>query len=203
MGGKLDISLNNKPKPLRCALYARVSLDKLEGEDERWQDPDRQLVPMRSFVELNGWQNCGEFVDRMSGKEKERPHFRIMLLKAVAKQFDIILFSELDRFSRFKPLDALFVIDRLKKYGVAVKSLTEAFIDTRDENPSSQIILYLIAWVAEQERKRISHRVKTGIANKKAKGMWHGGRQVGSKDSHKRHRRWLKKPDTDVEDLFK
>ena len=43
---------------VRVVVYARISTSDNE------QDPLTQLLPLREFVQAQGWQACGEFVDR-------------------------------------------------------------------------------------------------------------------------------------------
>src|SRR5690242_12483216 len=46
---------------LRAGLYARVSTE------DRGQDPETQLRPLREYAERRGFGVVGEFVDRASG----------------------------------------------------------------------------------------------------------------------------------------
>jgi DNA invertase Pin-like site-specific DNA recombinase len=51
------------------------------------------------------------------------------------------------------------------------------------------VLLAFAGWMAEQESKRKSDRVKAGIARRKAEGKPFGGRKPGSKDRKPRARR--------------
>ena len=208
---------------MRVFLYARVSTDAAK----EWQDPNRQLVPMREYCQKKGWEVVAEFIDFLSGSDRHRPEFRQMLIRAKNGECDLIFVDELSRLSRFSATDALFLIKRLKdKYKVSIKSHSEQYIDTQEENPLGEVFLFFISWIAAQERKLIKARVKSGIANKRkclkspdgkhkvenakcilcgaeGKAIWKGGRPKGCRDAQQRERRWKVKPAVDVEDLFK
>src|ERR1035437_5843580 len=89
---------------MRIALYARVSTK------DKGQDHENQLRELRALVTRkasDGWAVAGEFVDRVSGKTADRPAFRRMFDAASRKEFDLVLFWSLDRFSREGVLETL------------------------------------------------------------------------------------------------
>lgn len=151
---------------MKVAIYARVSLDS-DKESKQFQDPNNQLIPLREFAELKGWETT-EFVERASGGSN-RPIFREMLGRAMTLEFKGILFYSFDRFSREGILDTLSYVRRLKSRGVWLKSLKEEWFDT--EGPFSELMLAMFSWFAEFERKKISDRTKAGLARKKAMGV--------------------------------
>jgi DNA invertase Pin-like site-specific DNA recombinase len=194
---------------MRAALYIRVSMENVgteEKADPREQNPDLQLQPLRDYLQTHQMQEIGVFIDRMSGSEKTRPEFRRMLLKAKAQEFDIILVWKIDRFARFEPIESLLTLYKLNRMGVHVRSITEPYIDTTDSNPIPHewrlVVMSMILSGAYAERKKISERTQAGIHVKKKSGAWKGGRPKGSKDSKPRARRWDKKPDVSVDDMF-
>ncbi len=82
---------------MKIALYARVSTK------DKGQEYENQLRELRAFVERkssDGWTLAQEYVDKASGKTADRPAFRRMFEDASRKEFDMILFWSLDRFSR-------------------------------------------------------------------------------------------------------
>ena len=54
-------------KNLRAGLYARVSTE------DKGQDPETQLRPLREYAERRGFLVAGEFVDKASGTTEQRP----------------------------------------------------------------------------------------------------------------------------------
>jgi DNA invertase Pin-like site-specific DNA recombinase len=66
-------------------------------------------------------------------------------------------------------------IRTLRTYGVQFESLTEAHF--RTTGPAGDLMLAIAAWIAQQERIRISERTKAGLARAKAQGRV-GGRRA-------------------------
>ena len=77
-------------------------------------------------------------------------------------------------------------LERLKRNGVAIKSLQESWLDTRDEG-LGQLLLAIFSWVAQQERKRIVERTKAGLERAKREGKTLG-RPKGKRDGKLRNR---------------
>ncbi|MFH1916847.1 MAG: recombinase family protein [Nanoarchaeota archaeon] len=174
---------------MKVALYARVSLDESDLADRRFQDLENQFVPLREWANVQGWEVVGEYSDRMSGANPARPGFRNMMKDAMQLRFNAVLVWKLDRFSREGVSQTLAYIERLKRRGVAVKSLTESWLDTSKENPVGELVLSVMSWSASEERRRISERTKAGIKRRRAIGQWKGGRPKGSKDKRPRKRK--------------
>jgi DNA invertase Pin-like site-specific DNA recombinase len=160
---------------LKVALYARVSLD--DGKlDRRYQEPENQLVPLREWANHQGWEVFGEFVDRASGADPNRPELRRMLQAGMMRQFACILVWRLDRFSRENMSQVVGRIQKLRERGVGIMSLCESWLDTEATNPMGELVLAVMAWAAAEERRKISDRTKAGIAQRRAIGQWRGGR---------------------------
>src|SRR5262245_56344429 len=75
---------------------------------------------------------------------------------ASRREFDLVLFWSLDRFSREGVLETLQYLRTLTSYGVGWKSFTEQYLDScgifRDA------VLSILATIAKQERIRLSER---------------------------------------------
>jgi DNA invertase Pin-like site-specific DNA recombinase len=151
---------------MKVALYARVS--KEEGS-QNMQDPTNQLLPLRKYCEAMQWTISKEFIDYASGGSANRPEFQRMLNEVKQKHFDLILVWALDRFSREGMTSTLSYIRQLNQYKTGLKSLQETWLDTRDEGVG-QLLLAIFAWVAQQEKQRISDRTKAALAKKKQEG---------------------------------
>src|SRR3954449_11630661 len=99
---------------MRIALYARVSTK------DKGQDHENQLRELREFVTrktAEGWVLAHEYVDKASGKSAERPAFQRIFQEASLRQFDLVLFWSLDRFSREGVLETLQHLQRLSSHG--------------------------------------------------------------------------------------
>lgn len=160
---------------IRVAIYARVSKDEKFG-DNRFQDPENQLVILRDYCSRMGFEVYKEYVDKWSGADPNRPSFKEMLNDAYRRWFDVIIVWKLDRFSREPMFVQMGYINNLKERGIGIISLTETWLDTRKENPTSELLLAIMTWVAGEERRKISERTKAGIAQRRAIGQWKGGR---------------------------
>lgn len=154
-------------------LYARVSLE--EGDEKRMQEPENQLQPLREWAKALDYQIKGEYIDRKSGADYNRPAFRSMLKEAMQRKFDGILIWKLDRFSREGIMQTLAYLKQLKDRHIFLKSLTESWLDTSNEG-IYEVVLAIMAWASAEERKKISERTRAGIARRRAIGQWHGGR---------------------------
>lgn len=161
---------------LRCALYCRVST-----ED---QTTENQIQPLRDRAKSKGYTIVKEYVETGSGAKKDREQFCLMLDEADKRTFDLILVWALDRFSREGVSNMVAYINRLKRAGVGLESKQEEWLDISDEGPG-QVLLFFMAWIAKQERKRLSERVRAGMKRAKDGGA-HIGRPDKSKDKGRR-----------------
>jgi DNA invertase Pin-like site-specific DNA recombinase len=189
-------------KGLRIFAYARVSMENVgtkEKPDEREQNPEAQLKPIREECERRGWVIVQEFVDRQTGTEMYRPEFKKMMEQAGAGQAEMVIVARADRFSRFSPIDALVVVDELKRRGIGFYSLYEPYASNIPENTVPKgmrgVILHISFVMAEGESEKISDRTKKGIEAKRdtCKNCGHkkeshdGACQCSIKDCHCPH----------------
>jgi DNA invertase Pin-like site-specific DNA recombinase len=92
---------------------------------------------------------------------------------ASRREFDVVLVWALDRFTREGVYETFDHIRKLSSYGVQFESLTEAHF--RTTGPAGELMLAIAAWIAKQERIRISERTKAGMERAKRQGK-HCGR---------------------------
>jgi DNA invertase Pin-like site-specific DNA recombinase len=154
----------------RTAIYARVSTR------ERGQDTQNQLLQLRGFAARQGWLIVSEFVDYESGSTDDREQFQAMFQAASRRQFDVLLFWSLDRFSREGVFETLTHLNRLTGYGVHYRSFTEQWFDScgifRDA------VISIMATLAKQERVRISERTRAGLERARREGKTLGRPKV-------------------------
>lgn len=112
------------------------------------------------------------FVDRQSGKDFERPGYKRMMRNV--KQGDLIIIKSIDRLGRNydEILEQWRQITKVKQADILV--LDMPLLDTRTGNGLigqfiSDIVLQLLAFVAQQEREFIKQRQAEGIAAAKKK----------------------------------
>lgn len=148
---------------MKAVIYCRVSTD----EDR--QNIDNQLIPLRDLAKALNFEVQKEYIDYASGGNSNRPNFQIMMQEAQTHQFDVVLIWSLDRFSREGILNTLNYLNIFKQNHIHLKSLQESWLDTRDEGLGG-LLIAIFSWVAEQERKRLTERIKAGLKNKKKHG---------------------------------
>ena len=152
----------------RVALYARVSTK------DRGQDTESQLAQLRDFCAKQEWTVVREYIDHVSGKRSEnRPQFQAMMTAATRREFDLVLFWSLDRFSREGVLPTLKHLDALNGLNVAWKSFTEPYFDSC--GMFKEAIISIAATLAKQERVKISERTVAGLQRARREGRI-GGR---------------------------
>lgn len=165
---------------MKIAVYARVS------KNDESQDPQNQLNPLRDYVKAIGGEIAAEYVDLASGGSSDRENFLRMLNDSDKRKFDLLLIWALDRFSREGISNTLGYLERLKRNGVAIKSLKESWLDTQDSS-LGQLLLAVFSWFAQQERIRIVERTKAGLERARREGK-KLGRPAGKGDNRPRSR---------------
>ncbi len=155
---------------MRVAIYARVSTK------DKGQDTENQLHQLREFAERHG-TIYKVFTDQESGGKADRTEFKVLLLEAYQKKFDLIVFWRLDRFSREGALATLRYLKELKDHGVNYKSFTEPYLDSL--GPFGDVIVSMLATIAAQDLIKISENTKAALAKKKAAGVQLGAPTKG------------------------
>jgi DNA invertase Pin-like site-specific DNA recombinase len=156
-------------RTMRIAIYARVSTRK--------QDNENQLLQLRDFAAKHGWQIVAEYVDVVTGSgKKDRAQFEALMLAASQRQFDLVLFWKLDRFSREGTRATLRLLTLLDSYGCSWRSFQEPFFDSC--GVMRDVVISIMATLAEQERIAISERTKAGLQRAVKAGRILGRRPV-------------------------
>ena len=145
--------------------YARVST--------REQNEERQLIALTGF----GIAETAIFVDKQSGKDFERTQYRRLMRKL--KDGDTLVVKSIDRLGRNyeEILEQWRVITKEKHAAIVV--LDMPLLDTRQNRDLTgmliaDIVLQLLSYVAQVERKNTRQRQAEGIASAKARGVRFG-----------------------------
>ncbi len=146
---------------MKAAVYARVSTK------DKGQDVENQLAQLRRYASERDWEAI-EYVDHESGKHSDRAQLQAMFAAASRREFKVILIWALDRLSREGVAKTFEHIKTLRGYGVEIESYTEPYF--RTTGPVGELVIAIFAWIAEQERIRISERTKAGLATARNKG---------------------------------
>jgi DNA invertase Pin-like site-specific DNA recombinase len=95
---------------------------------------------------------------------------------AAVRRFDAVLCFKLDRFGR-SVRNCIEGIEALRAHGVRFLAISQS-IDTDESNPTSRLLLHILASVAEFERELIRERVRAGVRNAKHRGKRLGRRRA-------------------------
>ena len=146
---------------MKVALYARVSTN------DKSQDPETQLMPMRDSCAAQGWEVTREYVDQAPANDlAHRLQWRQLLDDAAQRKFGVVLVFKLDRAFR----SVKHMHDTLAAWevvGVAFRSITDQF-DT--STAMGRLLLNLLASLAEFELELIRERVKAGMDRARRQG---------------------------------
>jgi DNA invertase Pin-like site-specific DNA recombinase len=149
-------------QPLRIGVYGRVSTS------DKDQDPETQLMPLREFVSAQGWQVCQEYVDFAPATDLlHRVQWRQLLEDASKRKLDLLLVWRMDRAFR-SVLDAATTLERLRAWGVGLRSYSEPWLDT--SSPFGEAMYYITVAYAQLERGILRERVKAGMDRAKKQG---------------------------------
>jgi DNA invertase Pin-like site-specific DNA recombinase len=167
---------------MKIGIYARISSESSSS--------DNQLMLLRDFCEKMEYEIIDEYVETISGGAASRPEFSRMMQDASKRNWDMLLFYALDRFSREGTRQTIHYLQMLDDYGVSYKSFTEQFIDS--SGVFKDVIIALLSTLAKQERIRIGERVKAGLELSRRQGRI-GGRPKLDTSIVERIKEWKSK----------
>jgi len=153
---------------MRIVLYARVSTDDKE------QDPERQLMKLRQYVELHEHVIIGEIVDFCTGDSD--PLKRESGCHLLDGNPDGILFFSMDRFSRQHPTKIMKLIGELKNRGVLIVSITEPIFNMESE--FAEVMIFLLTWWNNYFLTKLRRDIKSGMERARA-----NGKQIGRRNA--------------------
>src|SRR5450755_4923373 len=146
---------------MKAAIYARVSTTD--------QNCEVQLLELREFVQRQGWVVHKEYVDTgFSGAKASRPALDRLMADAAKRKFDCVAVWKIDRFGR-SVLHLNQQLAALTSHGVRFIATSQS-LDTDEKNPTSRLLLQILASVAEFEREMIRERTLSGIKAAQAAG---------------------------------
>ena len=146
-------------KPIRAALYARVST--------REQDAGSQIEDLRRVATQRGWQVVGEYADHaQSGTKDRRPELDRMLKDVCAGKIALVACIKIDRLGRsLKHLVTLLEDFRVRN--VAFVSASDGLDSTTS---AGRMALGMVGVMAQFERELISERTRASLAYAKRCG---------------------------------
>lgn len=117
-----------------------------------------------------------EYIDRMTGKTKDRPELNKMIVEL--KSGDTVYCESISRLGR-NLKDLIEIIEQLVNKGVRVIVVKEG-IDTNSS--TYKLLLAVFGGVAEMERETIQERVIQGVEKCKITGITKTGRWFGREE---------------------
>ena len=163
---------------MKVCLYARVSTS------DKDQNPMTQLMPMREFADNQEWETYWEYIDYAPATDIiHRTSWKELLDYASKRRFDIILVWRMDRAFR-SVLDSANTLERLKNWGVGLRSYSEPWLDTT--SPFGEALYYITVAYAQLERGILRERVKAGMERARKQGHQIGRPRVTIRRGFKR-----------------
>lgn len=128
-------------------------------------------VDQKTDRQLEGVSVDRVFIDKASGKDRNRPAFAEMM--RFARVGDHILCHSMDRLSR--SLDDLRrTVKELTGRGVTVEFVKEHLSFTGDDSPMANLLLSVMGAFAQFERELLKERQREGIALARLRGAYKG-----------------------------
>lgn len=121
--------------------------------------------------QLNGVHLDKVFIDKVSGKDTNRPELKLLL--SFAREGDTVVIHSMDRLAR-NLANLRSLVKELTTKGVQVKFIKEGLTFSGDDSPIAQLLLSVMGAFAEFERSLIKERQREGIELAKKRGAYRG-----------------------------
>ena len=161
-------------KPVRCAIYTRVSTD--HGLEQDFNSLDAQYDASQAYIRSQahaGWTPLRAKYDDggFSGGNTDRPALQRLLADVRARKVDVIVVYKVDRLTR-SLADFAKLVELFDAHNVSFVSVTQQFNTTTS---MGRLTLNVLLSFAQFEREVTSERIRDKIAASKRKGLWVGG----------------------------
>src|SRR3954463_15006748 len=161
-------------KPVRCAIYTRVSTD--HGLEQDFNSLDAQYDASQAYIRSQahaGWTMLRSKYDDggFSGGNTDRPALQRLLEDIRSRKIDVIVVYKVDRLTR-SLADFAKLVELFDEHSVSFVSVTQQFNTTTS---MGRLTLNVLLSFAQFEREVPSERIRDKIAASKRKGLWVGG----------------------------
>jgi site-specific DNA recombinase len=159
----------------KIGLYVRVSTEEQaenpEGSIKNQEERLREFVKLKNFASPFG-EITEVFVDAgISAKDMRRPALQRLLRKVETKEIDLILVTELSRFTRsIKDFSSLW--EFLDQHKCKFLSIKDNF-DT--STAAGELVMFMMASIAQFERKQTAERISYSFLARAKRGLHNGG----------------------------
>ena len=154
----------------KVAIYCRVStalqIKEVGGSLET------QEIRCRKWCVEKGYTVSNVYKDVASGSSLKRSKIQEMFNDAEKGEFDLIVITKMDRFTRSLQ-DFFTKLRDLENWKVAIAAIDQPELST--EGPTGKLLRAVILAIAEFERDLIRQRTSEGVRAKIARGEWKGG----------------------------
>src|SRR5262245_16429107 len=163
-----------RAKPIRCAIYTRVSTD--AGLDQEFNSLDAQYDAASAYIRSQAharWTLLRTRYDDggFSGGSTERPALQRLLADVRARKVQVIVVYKVDRLTR-SLADFAKLVELFDAHGVSFVSVTQQFNTTTS---MGRLTLNVLLSFAQFEREVTAERIRDKVAASKRKGLWVGG----------------------------
>jgi len=143
----------------RVGIYCRVST--------KDQNPENQLIDLRSYCKQRGWTIAGEFIDHgVSGTKEDRKQLAAIMQQAKKRKIDVVLVWRFDRFAR-SLRQLVNALSEFNSLGIDFVSYGDN-IDTT--SAQGKLHFHMVSAFSEFERELIRDRVLSGLQRARAEG---------------------------------
>lgn len=151
----------------KVAIYCRVST-----ADQSCERQERDLL---EFASKSGYEVVGIWKETASGTRNDRAERKKVMALAQARKIDAVLVTELSRWGR-STTDLINTLNELESRGVSLIAQTGLQFDLT--TAQGRLVASIFSAIAEFEAALTRERVKSGLANARARGK-KLGRQPG------------------------
>jgi DNA invertase Pin-like site-specific DNA recombinase len=131
------------------------------------QNEQRQVKAIEERANIDKW-----FIEKISGKDKNRPQLKAML--DYMREGDSVIINDFSRLAR-STRDLLELVELMEKKNVTLISLKE---NINTSTPQGKLMLTMLAAINEFERMNMLERQREGIAIAKANGKYKGRKAI-------------------------
>jgi DNA invertase Pin-like site-specific DNA recombinase len=155
----------------KAAIWIRVSTTH--------QVTDNQVPDLERFASHHGYDVVQryELSDSAWNGGKDGGEYKAKLQQALDDawqgKFNVLVVWALDRITREGAEGALRIIRQFRERGCTVVSVKESWLNGSAE--VQDVLVAFAGWMAEQESRRRSERIKAGLARRRAEGKPIGG----------------------------
>ena len=172
MLGRFPVAQKRSPnqapsvRPVRCAIYTRVSTE--HGLDQEFNSLDAQYDAASAYIKSQvhaGWTQIRSRYDDggYSGGSTDRPDLQKLLDDIRARKIDVIVVYKVDRLTR-SLADFAKLVELFDAHGVSFVSVTQQFNTTTS---MGRLTLNVLLSFAQFEREVTSERIRDKIAASK------------------------------------